>query len=506
VPDLPIRTALCGVVAVVGVLGVSASCTPAKRALTPAPPAHLELADVSSLAIDAPVGRIQLHDGHAELGDGGASKDRYSLSGVFAEGDINGDGRPDAAVVLVDDSAGSGVFFSLVAVVNSANGLQAQKPFDLGDRIVVQQMGIERGTIHLTMLDRSSNAASFEVDQQRMMSLAYQGDRISETAHRITPLAGVPLPPSDAAVQRVKFEQGGSSARVSGNIRYGQRQGYEVDATAGQLVHAELSAPLGLFLTVQDHAGHPLTQPTDRTTALDVPLRTSGSLRLVVVSLNGDHAAYSLHISIDSKSGSPSSTPTGSGASPTKPTPAAGSKVLYLTFDDGPSTPYTQQVLKVLAKFRAHATFFDLGQQAQRYPELLAAELAGGNTIGNHTWDHRSLAGMSRAKFNNEVMRTKTVLGVKASKCLRPPYGAHDGFTADYAAALGYRLQYWDIDTRDWARPGVNSIVTTVLTGARNGSVVLMHDGGGDRTQSVDALEKILSTLSSRGWQFPALC
>jgi peptidoglycan-N-acetylglucosamine deacetylase len=198
----------------------------------------------------------------------------------------------------------------------------------------------------------------------------------------------------------------------------------------------------------------------------------------------------------------------------------AGKKTLYLTFDDGPSS-YTDQVLDLLKQYSAKATFFLLGQQVKALPAghesdpqagdlRVRRQLAEGHAIANHTWDHTSLQGMSSSKFVEEVQWTEGVLqpyGALAKNkthCLRPPYGATDTTTASKARALGYTLVLWSVDPRDWARPGVDAITTNILGNVRDGAIVLMHDGGGDRTQTVSALRGVLASLKDT-YQFLAL-
>jgi peptidoglycan/xylan/chitin deacetylase (PgdA/CDA1 family) len=181
--------------------------------------------------------------------------------------------------------------------------------------------------------------------------------------------------------------------------------------------------------------------------------------------------------------------------------------VLYLTFDDGPADPrWTPQVLDVLAAYDARATFFVLGQQAARFPELIEAEVAAGHTVANHTFDHRTLDGIGREAFLEEIRRTEQALGEVGTRCLRPPYGATDAYTRAYAAELGYQVVLWHIDTEDWRRPGADAIADSVLDAARPGAIVLFHDGGGDRSQTTAALRTILPTLAEQGYTFEVVC
>ncbi|MFL6090197.1 MAG: polysaccharide deacetylase family protein [Aeromicrobium sp.] len=186
---------------------------------------------------------------------------------------------------------------------------------------------------------------------------------------------------------------------------------------------------------------------------------------------------------------------------PQGPPPVPG-PVAYLTFDDGPDPAFTPAVLNLLARYRARATFFLVGEHVQQFPDLVRQEVAAGNAIGNHTVDHQVLAGLDEAQFDAQVIPMKRLLGPGATDYLRPPYGAVDPSTSRYAAVDGYRLQLWDVDTRDWNRPGVPTIVGNALSGVHPGAVILMHDGGGDRSQTVAALDQILRTLTSQGWRF----
>jgi peptidoglycan/xylan/chitin deacetylase (PgdA/CDA1 family) len=179
--------------------------------------------------------------------------------------------------------------------------------------------------------------------------------------------------------------------------------------------------------------------------------------------------------------------------------------VLYLTFDDGPSQ-YTQAVLELLARHNAKATFFVLGRQANGRGDLLNAMYNAGHGVASHTYNHPSLPAVSRQRFDSEVADTAAVLGDLDHGCLRPPYGALNKTVRAGAAEQGYQLIMWTIDPRDWARPGAEAIAQRVVQRAHPGGIVVMHDGGGDRSQTVAALETILTQLEAQGYQFAALC
>ncbi len=182
-----------------------------------------------------------------------------------------------------------------------------------------------------------------------------------------------------------------------------------------------------------------------------------------------------------------------------------GDKVLYLTFDDGPS-PYTQAILDVLARHNAKATFFMLGRQASGRPEMVQAIFDSGHGVANHTYNHPALSKLGKQRFDDEVLATASALGGRDHGCLRPPYGASSAAVRANAQALGYNLVTWTIDPRDWARPGAAAIASRVISKAHPGGVVVMHDGGGDRTQTVAALETILTELGAQGYRFAPLC
>ncbi|HEX8217697.1 MAG TPA: polysaccharide deacetylase family protein [Chloroflexia bacterium] len=190
-------------------------------------------------------------------------------------------------------------------------------------------------------------------------------------------------------------------------------------------------------------------------------------------------------------------------------TPAArasqATKTVYLTFDDGPHPKYTPQVLDLLTRYNARATFFVIGQSAQAYPKLLQAEIDAGHALGNHTFTHRSFLSMNRAQFQEEVLSTQRVLGDAATTFIRPPGGAINARSRGFAEELGLQVVLWDIDPRDWSRPGASAISSHVLQRVKTGSIVLLHDGGGDRSQTVAALETILAKLSAQGYAFETL-
>ena len=163
-------------------------------------------------------------------------------------------------------------------------------------------------------------------------------------------------------------------------------------------------------------------------------------------------------------------------------------------------------MLDILARRGARATFFVLGSLAEARPELVARIVAEGHTVANHAWNHENLAGLPRSSFDDTIGRTQAVLADRATPCLRPPYGSIDAFTREWAASAGLDLVLWTVDTNDWRRPGAQVIADRIVRGATDEAIVLMHDGGGNRTQTVEGLELALDRLSGRGLRFEPVC
>jgi len=177
-------------------------------------------------------------------------------------------------------------------------------------------------------------------------------------------------------------------------------------------------------------------------------------------------------------------------------------RAVALTFDDGPWPGSTAKVLGILRRANAHATFFLVGRQVQRHPELVRREVHAGMTIGTHSYSHpQPFAALPPDRLGAEIDQgaaTLTALGVHPS-LFRPPGG--DWSPAVVAAASRRRLRtvLWSVDPTDW-QPGTTAdqIASRVLAGVRPGAIVLLHDGGGDRAATVAALPRIISGLRER--------
>jgi cellulose synthase/poly-beta-1,6-N-acetylglucosamine synthase-like glycosyltransferase/peptidoglycan/xylan/chitin deacetylase (PgdA/CDA1 family)/spore germination protein YaaH len=189
-------------------------------------------------------------------------------------------------------------------------------------------------------------------------------------------------------------------------------------------------------------------------------------------------------------------------------------KKIALTFDDGPDPEYTPQILDILKKYNVPATFFVIGSNANANQGLLERIVNEGNEVGNHTYSHPNVSLLSAQQVKFELSATERLFeGVLGRKSLlfRPPYSediepenSQQVVPLVETTGLGYYTIGMHIDPNDWARPGVDAIVGSVLDGANNrdGNIVLLHDAGGDRSQTIEALPKIIEGLRAQGYQF----
>lgn len=179
-------------------------------------------------------------------------------------------------------------------------------------------------------------------------------------------------------------------------------------------------------------------------------------------------------------------------------------KLIALTFDDGPWPTTTAQILAILKKNNIKATFFMVGQPLQHYPQLAQQVVAEGHAIGNHTW-HHWYQQMSPATAASEIERTTALLykitGFK-THLFRPPGGLLHNGLANHAKQQKYLIALWSADSKDYSRPSVPALIHNILKDARPGGMLLLHDGGGDRSRTVQALPEIIADLQSQGYQF----
>ena len=173
-------------------------------------------------------------------------------------------------------------------------------------------------------------------------------------------------------------------------------------------------------------------------------------------------------------------------------------KVVALTFDDGPSE-YTPEFLRVLREKEVHATFFEVGQEMPGREEVMRQILAEGDELGDHTMNHVEYPGY--AQIAGAASRIEAYTHFKP--CLfRPPGGGVNSGVVATAGSLGMRTVNWDVDPRDWSLPGTGAIYSNIVGNAQPGSIILMHDGGGPRSETLAALPQVIDTLRARGYRF----
>ncbi|SCG70930.1 bifunctional polysaccharide deacetylase/glycosyltransferase family 2 protein [Micromonospora halophytica] len=190
-------------------------------------------------------------------------------------------------------------------------------------------------------------------------------------------------------------------------------------------------------------------------------------------------------------------------------------RTVALTFDDGPDPEWTPQVLDVLRRHRAHATFFVVGSRVNDHPELVRRILDEGHELGSHTYTHADLGTVSPWRAELELSLTRKAVAAATGRevtLLRAPYSSTTGTlnAALYdalrrAAGTGHVAVLADLDAKDWQRPGVPAIVRAATPQPGRGAVVLMHDGGGDRSQTVAALDQLLTRLSAQDYRFTGI-
>ncbi|HWD56503.1 MAG TPA: polysaccharide deacetylase family protein [Acidimicrobiales bacterium] len=186
----------------------------------------------------------------------------------------------------------------------------------------------------------------------------------------------------------------------------------------------------------------------------------------------------------------------------------AGARMIALTFDDGPG-PFTPAVVSVLEQYHVPATFFEIGDEVTQYPQYARLVESAGYPVENHTWSHPDLTTLSPAAVGAQIDQTQAEIRAVTGTtplCMRPPYDAWNASVLGQVAARGMTTMSYSIDPKDWTRPGVPAIVQAVVGAAFPGGVVDMHDGGGDRSETVAALPQIITQLRAEGYTFVSIC
>ncbi|KPV59175.1 polysaccharide deacetylase [Paenibacillus sp. A3] len=190
---------------------------------------------------------------------------------------------------------------------------------------------------------------------------------------------------------------------------------------------------------------------------------------------------------------------------------SGASRQVALTFDDAPDTTFTPQVLDVLKKYQVRATFFLVGAQAEKHPEMVKRIVREGHVIGNHSYSHKLFTKLSDDLFQSQVLQTqqalKRLIGY-SPRLLRPPYGEISESQLLWASEHGYRIVNWNVDSLDWKQLGQEKVTSNILTHVKPGSIILQHSGGGpeqDLNGTVKALPTVIQTLKSRNLKMVTL-
>ena len=314
-----------------------------------------------------------------------------------------------------------------------------------------------------------------------------------EPATEDTPATGdIPEPEDPAPVpvgHVIEFPPGENLITIPGTVAPGERQAYLIEAVADIRYTITLGAPAGVWLDAglgEDVSGLPGERP--RRAALVLPANMTWLLE--VVSTAEEPADFEITATVRSLD-----------RGPVPPGP-----VVYLTFDDGPHPVHTTEVLDVLRRYGVRATFFVVGAMVQRFPHLLNRVLLEGHTVANHTWNHENLAKLSGEAIDRTLERTQDILGANATACMRPPYGALDDLVRQRSEEHGLDVIMWSASANDWLDLTAEMIAERIVAGSVDGGIILMHDGGGERSRTVQGLDIALQQLSGQGIRFEPIC
>jgi peptidoglycan-N-acetylglucosamine deacetylase len=180
-------------------------------------------------------------------------------------------------------------------------------------------------------------------------------------------------------------------------------------------------------------------------------------------------------------------------------------KVVAITFDDGPNPVYTPQVLEIFSEAKGKATFFMIGEQMKSHPEVVKQVRDQGHEIGNHTFTHPKLSQLSEQDCLKEVEDTEILIEKMAGRkpvVFRPPYLDYNRDTVSLLQKKKYpMIGALNLEAQDWEQPGVEHILEKSREAVKNGSILIFHDGYGDRSQTIEAVRMLVSELTSQGYQ-----
>lgn len=180
-------------------------------------------------------------------------------------------------------------------------------------------------------------------------------------------------------------------------------------------------------------------------------------------------------------------------------------KIVALTFDDGPHEKKTEQILSILDKYKVKATFFVIGENAQKNPAILRKTYEAGHEIGNHTYDHKSIYKLCGDAVAEEVDKCsqviESIIGTRPS-LFRPPEGFMNDSLAKIVGDHGYNVILWKVDTYDWKGKSAQDIFTNVIKNIKNGDVILMHDYIWRESHTAQALDILIPYMLEQGYEF----
>lgn len=180
-------------------------------------------------------------------------------------------------------------------------------------------------------------------------------------------------------------------------------------------------------------------------------------------------------------------------------------KAIAITFDDGPNPVYTPQVMEIFRKAQGKATFFMIGSQIEKHPEVVCAVHAEGHEIGNHSFTHPALTKLQRLEVKGELVQTEALIeqltGVKP-RAFRPPYFDRNEMVGSVSEELRYHMiGAMNTETNDWALPGVAHILEKTRSEVKPGNILIFHDGFDDRSQTIEALSILVPELIADGYE-----
>lgn len=176
-----------------------------------------------------------------------------------------------------------------------------------------------------------------------------------------------------------------------------------------------------------------------------------------------------------------------------------------LTFDDGPQNPYTGQILDILARYSIKATFFLTGEKVEQNPDIVRRIISDSHEVGNHSYSHKSMRCRSLKWFTSEIERTDELLlqaGASQPISFRPPYGRTSFKLISLLKKKKKKMILWDIGPKDFKYVHAYEIVGKVLKKLKPGSIIVLHDGGGDRSVTVEAVNILVKDIREMGYKF----